>query len=39
MATTKKKKRTLRDQKPKQWGWFIVITILYLAFLYWVKSW
>ena len=39
MATTKKKKRTLRDRKPKQWGWFIGVTILYLAFLYWVKSW
>lgn len=39
MATTNKKKKTLRTQKKKQWPMFIVVTLLYLAFLFWVKSW
>ena len=23
----------------KQWGKFIIVTVLYLLFLYWLKSW
>lgn len=38
MAVTTKKK-TLRDKQPKQWVAFAIVMVLYLAFLFWVKSW